>query len=425
MWTAAHNSALAAGEPFYQDPSTGLWVQTSAALLARGFCCGNGCRHCPWQGTAEESARGRAIRQQRGEVPLVGRLAPSPTGLLHAGNARSLMLAWLSARRYGGRLLLRIEDLLPGMDDQVAPMIDDLRWLGLDWDGPQPGDLWQPDSCPEIGSDLPGFAIQSRRHALYQEVLSALLAAGLVYPCVCTRKDIEHAARAPHREDRGLAYPGTCRGRFADVQEAERFERDRAEREGRQPLGVALRMRVPESPVSFEDLLCGPQVVDLTSDCGDIVVQRKDGGFAYMLCVVVDDLAMAVTEVVRGDDLLEATAQQLAVYAGLRHVATPLLGKPGPYQAFWQRAADWLPPLHRHVPLVLGSDGRRLAKRNLSLHLRQLRGSSTQAREVLAWLAASIGLPGLSDPQQMASQFSWELVPREPVVLDRIAARAH
>ena len=136
----------------------------------------------------------------------------------------------------------------------------------------------------------------------------------------------------------------------------------------------------------------------------------------------VDDLAMGVTEVVRGDDLLEVTAQQLAVYAALRQVAQDRCDNPGPYQLFWQRAAEWLPPVHRHVPLVLGEDGRRLAKRNQALHLRQLRGSSTQAREVLAWLGASIGLAGLSEPQEMAHHFSWELLPQKPVVLGRIGS---
>ena len=150
MANDAHSLALAAGEPFYVDPQTGLWVQTADALLARGSCCGNACRHCPWQGSLSESPRGRAVRQQRGEVPLVGRLAPSPTGLLHAGNARSLLLAWLSARRYGGRVLLRVEDLLPNMDDQIAPMVEDLRWLGLAGPGPMEPTLRLPvsDSPP-------------------------------------------------------------------------------------------------------------------------------------------------------------------------------------------------------------------------------------------------------------------------------------
>lgn len=417
-----HSRAIANGQPLYCDPATGLWVQTAAALRARGSCCGNGCRHCPWQGGETEHPHGRALRQHRGEEALVGRLAPSPTGLLHAGNARSLLLAWLGARAYGGRILLRVEDLLPGMDAQIAPMLADLTWLGLDWDGPRPGDLWQADQLADL-ADLPsGFAVQSRRHGLYREVLAALERAGLVYPCVCTRKDIESATRAPHAEDRGVAYPGTCRGRFASLAEAQAWEQRRAEREGRPPLGVALRLKMPRAAIEFEDLLRGPRRVELQAEVGDIVVQRKDGGFAYMIAVVIDDLAMAVSEVVRGDDLLDATAQQLAVYQALRLIAPQEIAKGGPTQALWSRALSWRPPLHRHVPLVLGLDGRRLAKRNQALHLRQLRGSGTQASEVRRWLAASIGLGGLDDLSAMAKEFRWELLPLAPVTLGTIGA---
>lgn len=415
-----HRQAVATGQPLYCDPATGLWVQTEATLRARGACCGNGCLHCPWQGGKAEHPQGRALRQQRSEEALVGRLAPSPTGLLHAGNARSLLLAWLGARAYGGRILLRVEDLLPGMDAQIAPMLADLAWLGLDWDGPQPGDLWQADQLADF-ADLPnGFAIQSRRHGLYREVLAALERAGLVYPCVCTRKDIETATRAPHVEDRGVAYPGSCRGRFSSLAEALAWEKGRAEREGRPPLGVALRLEMPVLPVDFEDLLYGPRRVELQADVGDIVVQRKDGGFAYMIAVVIDDLAMAVSEVVRGDDLLDATAQQLAIYQALASIAPQEMAKDGAMQGFWSRALHWRPPLHRHVPLVLGLDGRRLAKRNQALHLRQLRGSGTLARDVRRWLAASIGLKGLDDLGAMAREFRWELLPRAPVTLGSV-----
>jgi glutamyl-tRNA synthetase len=417
-----HRQAVATGQPLYCDPATGLWVQTEATLRARGACCGNGCRHCPWQGDKAEHPHGRALRQHRGEEALVGRMAPSPTGLLHAGNARSLLLAWLGARAYGGRILLRVEDLLPGMEAQIAPMLDDLSWLGLDWDGPQPGDLWHADQLTELADLTSGFAIQSRRHGLYSEVLEALERAGLVYPCVCTRKDIETATRAPHMEERGAAYPGNCRGRFSSLAEAVAWEQERAAREGRQPLGVALRLRMPTAPMEFEDLLCGPRLVELQTDVGDIVVQRKDGGFAYMIAVVIDDLAMGVSEVVRGDDLLDATAQQLAVYQALRLIAPQEMAKGDAMQAFWSRALAWRPPLHRHVPLVLGLDGRRLAKRNQALHLRQLRGSGTQAREVRRWLAASIGLDGLDDLSAMAKEFRWNLLPRAPVTLGAIGS---
>lgn len=351
-----------------------------------------------------------------------GRLAPSPTGVLHLGNVRSLAIAWLAARAAGGQILLRVEDLLPGMEAHVAPMLDDLQWLGLHWDGPGPGALWSPE--PDAGR--PGWCLQSRRADVHAAVLEALLQAGLIYPCVCTRKDIEGAARAPHREDLGQPYPGTCQERFASLEAAEAVERDRAAAEQRPPLGVALRLRVPVAPVYFDDGLHGPQVADLPSSCGDLVVRRKDGGFAYMLAVVVDDLAMGVTDVVRGDDLLAATGQQLAVYAALSQVARGLLSSDAqPHlRPFWQRAADWMPPRHWHVPLVLGEDGRRLAKRNESLHLRQLRAAGVQPGQIVTWVGQSLGLGDAADFAQLVPRFSWSRLPRQPVRFGEAELRA-
>jgi glutamyl-tRNA synthetase len=353
---------------------------------------------------------------------VTGRLAPSPTGLLHLGNLRTLAVAWLAARAAGGRIYMRIEDLLPGMDAHVAPMLDDLRWVGLDWDGPSATDLWQPDPWP--GWQGPPCSIQSRRSAIYEAVCAALLAAGWVYPCMCTRKDIDGAARAPHAEDRGVAYPGTCRGRFGSIQEALDAENHRAAGEGRAPLGVALRLRVPEAPVGFRDLLCGPQQVALPADSGDIVIRRKDGGFAYMLAVVVDDLAMGVNQVVRGDDLLAATAQQLAVYAALADVAALAVQRGDGLGALWHRAAAWSPPQHAHIPLVYGDDGRRLAKRNQSLHLRQLRAAGVAAGTLRRWLAESLHLQvalsgdASADWAAMVAAFALERMPRDPIHLD-------
>ncbi len=345
-------------------------------------------------------------------TPVVGRLAPSPTGLLHVGNARSLLLAWLSARACGGRLLLRIEDLLPDGDLHLDGLLRDLAWLGLDWDGPRPGDLWTPSAPRTVdGRAFGDFLCQSDRSAAYTAILARLRACGLVYPCICTRKDIDTAARAPHAEDRGTPYPGTCRGRFASEDEAVAEDRRRAACEGRPPLGVAWRLRVPEAPVTFEDALCGRIASHLPSESGDIVVRRKDGGFAYMFAVVVDDLAMGVTEVVRGDDLLSATAQQLAVYDALAQAAETT----GDLKAFWRRAAHWQPPRHVHVPLVLGDDGRRLAKRNQSLHLSHLREAGVPAQRLRRWLSQSIGLPKLHDLAEMKDAFRLHLLPTQPV----------
>ncbi len=318
---------------------------------------------------------------------LVGRLAPSPTGLLHVGNARSLLLAWLAARHVGGAIHLRIEDLLPDGDLHLPELLADLRWLGLDWD-------------PWRGHD---FIRQSARSPLYDALLADLLARGDVYPCVCTRKDIDLAARAPHVEDKGAAYPGTCRDRFANEQEALAFEQIRAQQENRPPLGVALRLRVPDAPVTFVDLLHGPQRVVLPRDSGDIVVRRKDGGVAYMFAVVVDDWAMAVSQVVRGDDLLEVTGQQLAVYQALQRLDSSHLP---PFAGL---------PQYAHVPLVLGDDGRRLAKRNQSLHIGALRRDGVSADRLRRWLATSVGLAPTGDLAELARSFDWVSLPRAPM----------
>lgn len=348
----------------------------------------------------------------------VGRLAPSPTGLLHVGNARTLVLAWLQMRAAGGRVLLRIEDLLPECAPHLPGLLDDLAWLGLDWDQtPQLGDVWQPVSAISGGGKVTeGLCIQSKRFDLYDHVLDVLGQRGLVYPCICTRKDIEQASRAPHQEDRGLAYPGTCAGRFGSVQDALQADADRQAALGKPPLGVALRLKVPDMPQHFVDQLCGPQEVSLPATSGDIVVRRKDGGHAYMLAVVVDDLAQGVTHVLRGDDLLEVTGQQLAVYAALQQTGQSQQRKSGPWQAFWQRAVQWQPPQHAHVPLVLGDDGRRLAKRNASLHVNQLRAAGVAPAAVRRWIAQSCGLGPLDSLTEMAEAFSLASLPRHPVV---------
>ena len=214
---------------------------------------------------------------------LVGRLAPSPTGLLHVGHARSFLLAWWSVRSRGGRMLLRVEDLdrtrvKPGMTEAC---IEDLRWLGLDWDGP--------------------VRVQSEETADVRAALERLDELGLLYPCVCTRKEIELARSAPHAEEPGEGvYPGTCRGRFASTREA----RSACHRE------PALRVRVPPDEIHTEDLLHGPRVTRLDHEVGDFPVTSRDGQVAYQLAVVVDDASQGVTEVLRGEDLLESTARQ-------------------------------------------------------------------------------------------------------------------
>ena len=308
----------------------------------------------------------------------VGRFAPSPSGRIHLGNILCCLLAWLSARQKGGRIVLRIEDL----DTARCPMryaeqmIRDLGWLGLDW-----------DEGPETrGPEEPYF--QSRRTALYQAALERLEALGLVYPCFCTRAEL-HASSAPHREDGRTVYAGTCR----NLTPAQREERVRR----RSP---ALRLRVPDKEISFIDGHMGPFTENLEQDCGDFLLRRSDGMFAYQLAVVVDDAAMGVTEVVRGADLLSSTPRQLYLYQ--------LLGL--------------TPPEFFHFPLLLAPDGRRLSKRDADAGLDSLRGR-VSGEELLGRLAQLAGFHPSGEPstaEGLLSEFSWERVPRADIRLPEI-----
>ena len=302
-----------------------------------------------------------------------GRFAPSPSGRIHLGNILCCLLAWLSVRQRGGRVILRVEDLDTARCPRryAAQMEEDLRWLGLDWDeGPGAG-----------GADGPYY--QSRRTALYQAALERLTDLGLVYPCFCTRAEL-HAASAPHREDGQVVYAGTCRRLTA----AEAAERARL----RSP---ALRLRVPEEEIAFTDGHMGVYRENLARDCGDFLLRRSDGMFAYQLAVVVDDAAMGVTEVVRGADLLSSTPRQLLLYR--------LLGLPA--------------PSFIHFPLLLAPDGRRLSKRDADAGLDSLR-DRVAAAEVLGRLAYLAGFNPSAEPrtaEALLEDFSWEKVPREDI----------
>ena len=308
-------------------------------------------------------------------MAVTGRFAPSPSGRIHLGNILCCLLAWLSARQKGGRVILRIEDL----DIARCPrrygeqMCRDIQWLGLDW-----------DEGPVIGGPSGPYE-QSRRTALYQAALRRLEAQGLVYPCFCTRAEL-HAASAPHREDGQVVYPGTCRGLTAE-QAAER-----ARRTGRAP---ALRLWVPEEEITFTDGHMWEYREWLPADCGDFLLRRSDGIFAYQLAVVVDDAAMGVTEVVRGADLLASTPRQLLLYR--------LLGLEAP--AFY------------HFPLLLGSDGQRLSKRNADAGLDTL-GERYTAPEILGKLAYLAGFNPSAEPrsgESLLEDFAWERVPRADI----------
>ena len=284
-----------------------------------------------------------------------GRFAPSPTGTLHVGNLRTAVLAWLFARRAGARFLVRMEDLDQGRVQAGAAerQLRDLRAIGLDWDG-------------EV-------VFQSNRHDAYEQALERLRQDGRLYECFCTRAEIRAAASAPHGPLPEAAYPGTC----LRLTEAER----RRKRAGGRP--PALRVRAEAAAVSFTDRLCGPQ----TGVVDDFVVRRNDGAPAYNLAVVVDDAWQGIGEVVRGDDLLESTPRQL--FLG------DLLGLPAPEYA--------------HVPLVLGPDGSRLAKRHGAVTLDEL-----DARTAVRWMASSLGMEGASSAAEMLERFDPAALPRTP-----------
>ena len=307
-------------------------------------------------------------------TPLVGRLAPSPTGAQHVGNARTYLLAWLSIRSRGGRLILRIEDIdSPRVKAGAAQQaIDDLRWLGLDW-----------DEGPDIGGPQAPY-VQTQRIDSYREALSRLQYAR-VYPCTCTRSDIEAAASAPHVEHEGAIYPGTCAGRSAlDAVPL-----------GDQPF--AWRFRTTDRVVEFDDRVAGRQRANVRRDLGDFVVGKMDGSVAYQLAVVCDDHAMGVTEVLRGDDLLPSTFRQLELYAEF----------------------GWTPPAFAHVPLVVGPDGRRLAKRHGDTRLATLRQQGVSAEQLIGLLAWSCGLRTTREPitaRELVSEFDLCRVTRDPFV---------
>lgn len=309
-----------------------------------------------------------------------GRLAPSPTGALHLGNARTFLIAWLRARSLGGALVLRMEDLdhpknKPGAAEAA---LEDLRWLGFDW-----------DEGPDVGGPYAPYT-QTARTAAYAQALEALKLQGLAYPCVCSRRDVEAGQSAPHAEE-GLYYPGTCRGRFEDYEAARRTLP-----EGRLP---AWRFRVPEGEaVRFEDVFRGAceQVVSELS--GDFVLARDAGGAGYMLAVVADDAAMDITEVVRGDDLLSATPRQLLLY----------------------RALALRPPAFLHVPLVVSAEGRRLAKRHGDTRIGALRAAGVPPERIIGLLAWWCGWAAWGECltlRDLLPRFDLGSLPREPAVL--------
>jgi len=287
-----------------------------------------------------------------------GRLAPSPTGYLHLGHARTFWIAQQRARAAGGVLVLRNEDLdqQRSRPEFVAAMYEDLRWLGLEW---QEG----PDMTPPGPF---GPYSQSERRDIYLAAWRKLRDAGAIYPCSCSRKDLAQAAAAPHENDDAdeLPYPGTCRGR----RDARDWLEPARPRPGATAPPVSWRFRVPDvqnddgSVIRFDDALAGPQQFTAGRHFGDFLVWRRDDVTAYQLACVADDVAMRITEVVRGADLLKSTARQLLLY----------------------RALAAAPPAWAHAPLMTDEHGTRLAKRHDALSLRQLRLAGNKPEQVRA-----------------------------------------
>lgn len=288
----------------------------------------------------------------RGEGPYRGRFAPSPTGWLHLGNARTALLAWLRARASGGEFVLRVEDLdAPrSRPEAVAGNLVELAWLGLDW-----------DEGPDVGGPHAPYR-QSERDDRYQAALARLTELGLTFPCYLSRKDLAEAASAPHdSEPGGEPVYGAAERALSQQVAAEKVAA------GRSP---SLRFAAPPHTVAFDDLFAGPQRFDVERDVGHFVVRRADGLWAYQLAVVLDDAAMRIGEVVRGADLLRSTAAQLLIY----------------------RALDLTAPHFAHLPLLLDEHGERLAKRRGSLTLRGLEAAGVRPERVVGLLAWSLGL---------------------------------
>jgi glutamyl-tRNA synthetase len=321
---------------------------------------------------------------------IVGRYAPSPTGRLHLGNARTALLAWLSARSGGGRFVMRVEDLDPqrSKPELEQRQLDDLRWLGLDW-----------DEGPDVGGPHGPYR-QSERSELYEAALARLE----VYPCTCTRRELRELVLGRPRQHRSSSderhhpgppgdavsaphgaepiYPGTCAGGPSHP--------------GRP---ASQRWRVPAGEVCFDDRVLGRRCQDVRDEVGDFVLRRADGAWAYQLAVVVDDAAMQVSEVVRGADLWESTPRQILL----------------------QRTLGYATPSFTHVPLVVGADGEKLNKRHGAPDLSALREQQVDPRLVVAALARSAGLlpdevERVSAAELLAS-FDVAKIPREPGVL--------
>ena len=308
---------------------------------------------------------------------VVGRLAPSPTGALHLGNARTFLFAWLSVRQASGRLILRIEDI---DSPRVKPWarqatLDDLRWLGLDW-----------DEGPDVGGPHAPY-VQTERMESYRDVLERLIANDCVYPCDCSRSDIAAAASAPHESIDGPVYPGSCRHRSAV--DASRLD----------PSSFAWRFRASDRLREWTDEAAGHQSGNTARQLGDFIVAKGDGTPAYQLAVVVDDWRMGVNEVLRGRDLIPSTLRQLDLLDAL----------------------GWSAPKYCHVPLMVGLDGRRLAKRHGDTRISWYREKQITPQQLWGYLASTAGLIDRVEPvdaRDLVGQWNAARLGTEPTSVD-------
>ena len=299
---------------------------------------------------------------------MIGRFAPTPSGRMHLGNLYCALMAWLSARAQGGQFIVRIEDLDAGrchFEPHIEKVFEDLCWLGIDWDA---------------GEDPASF--QSKRSAIYEEYFEKLKTVAEIYPCYCSRAEL-HAASAPHLADGQPLYDGRC---------YRMWKAGETPATSRRP---AWRIHLPHEEIAFTDLVMGEYGENLSAECGDFILRRSDGVYAYQLAVVVDDALSGVTEVVRGCDLLSSTPRQIHLY----------------------RLLGFKEPTFAHLPLLVGADGHRLAKRLGDLDAGMLREMTTP-EELIGKLAASLSLIDRPEPltaRELVQHFRWEAIPREDV----------
>jgi glutamyl-tRNA synthetase len=311
------------------------------------------------------------------KTPPRGRYAPTPSGEIHLGNARTALLAWLSIRKQGGVFVWRVEDLDPPrlLEGAIESAMTDLRWLGIDW-----------DEGPDAGGDYGPYQ-QSERSDSYETALRKLSDASLLFPCALSRREVDNIATAPHSESGETPYPQELRPRHI---ESGWYSHDLEAVNG----AHTIRFCVSPGEVDFEDIVLGRVAQDVGKETGDFILKRRDGLYAYQLAVVVDDIAMDISEVVRGKDILSSTGRQILL----------------------TRALGGSTPRYAHVPLVLNQEGLKLSKRDDALTLQSLRAARVRPQAVVGYLAWSAGLatrPEAISPRDLVNDFSWDKLARD------------